>query len=152
MGDVVKTIYQAVESVVQTELSFTAAANRMRYVIDPSKNDFKTIKDAYGILRLDAEPAAGVNRSYTMDHAYQVLLTGRVVNKLQGDQEVQEVLHILYNRSDTVLKALINKKLGLSTTVLNVFNQAWLAPEIFDENRLVLLRTAFTIKFREPLN
>lgn len=151
MGTVVKEIFEAVETVIQTELGFTAAANRLRHIIEFEKNDFRTIEDAYGLLRGTAEPVTGVNRSYTMDHGYQLLLTGRVISR-SDDQAIQEVLHTLYDRADTVLKALINQKAGLATKVLNIFGQTWPDPEVFDENKLVLLRTGFIIKFREPLN
>ncbi len=149
MGTVVKDIFDGVESTVQTALSFTAA-NKLRHVFDLSMNEFRTIKDSYGLVRQTGSEVSGVTRVYTMDHDYQLILTARVIKRMDDD-DVQEAIDLLYNRADEVYKALINTKAGVPSKVLAVFGQSWGEPELLDENSLVLLRVGFTIKFRQAL-
>jgi hypothetical protein len=142
--NVVEQIRDALLLEVADELG--AGWDALRFTLNPEQADFRNVKNSYGVRFGSAEPASTVTRTYTLDHSFEILLTDRVI-KRQNDDEVLEAEERLYDKMDDIFRRLYNRKLGLPSIVLNVFDARMDAPEVLDNNAVLLIGSV-TIKWR----
>lgn len=124
---------------------------RLMDVYDVRKNVDRVARKGYGMRPLDgATPDSQVNRYYTMDQRFEVVLTD-VISRGDTDAELNASIGNLYDKSDEIFKAMIATKVGYPSAVLNCFSPSVSAPEILGEG-VVILRLQFTVKYRSALN
>jgi hypothetical protein len=99
---------------------------------------------------LDASPTQGVNRTYNMDHRFELIL-GDTIARAENDSQHLTSLQTMYDAADEIFKDLVQTKIGLPTLVLNVFDPSLSEPELLDENKIVILRMQLTVKYRSSL-
>lgn len=146
--NIVEQIHDAIKSTTASVLG--AGWVEMRRVFDPSQNDTRTAGMAYGVLHGSASGAAGVQRYYTMDHQFAVVLSRSVVER-QDDTEHQAVINEMYDVADDLLVEVFLKKLGLPSIVIIVDNPSISEPQIL-ENGTVIMRVGFNVKYRNAVN
>jgi hypothetical protein len=122
----------------------------LRHVFNLINNDIRSGRLAYGVRSLAGNSAEGVNRVYTMDHGFEIILTDTIA-RADSDAQRQTAIATMYDKADAIFKAIVQTKVNLPTTVLNVFNPTLLEPEFFDDEKMVALRMQVTIKYRSSL-
>jgi uncharacterized protein (DUF111 family) len=147
MSAIVNSIFDAIKSEVSTAVG--AGWVELRRVLEPEKNDFRTMERGYGVRHGSAFNAAGVTRVYTLDHGFAVILTRRVVSR-NDDEEMQEAINDLYDKADEVLKRVFLTKLGLPSLVLNVDTPEIDAPIVLESGG-VYIEVRFNVKYRQAI-
>ena len=123
----------------------------LQFIYDIEKNTLRGARLAYGIRPLNAFTAEGVTRVYTLDHEFEVILTDTFARG-DNDSQREASLNTMYDKSDEIFKELVNKKINLANFVLNLFNPSISEPEFLDDNKFIILRFQFTVKYRSALN
>lgn len=150
MSATVKNILDAWRSTSATSLG--AGYQLLAHVYDVSKNNIRQARLAYGVRPLKADPVTTVNRTYTLDQTFEIILTDTVARAADTDAQVTTVLETMYNKADEIFKLAVNTHLALPTQVLNVFDPRLLEPEIIDgETKVVVFRMQATVKHRSSL-
>lgn len=150
MADIVGTIIANAKSTIATTLGGTY--RELKYVYDPSRNDINSAKLAYGVVPGAASTGEGqALRAYTLDQAFQVVLTDIIARDDEGDGQRTTALLTMYNKADEIFKALVNTKMGTPTYVLAVSNPALSEPEFLSNNKIIVLRLFLNVKYRSAL-
>lgn len=124
---------------------------RLPYVFDVSKNNSTRAKLAYGVRALDASPADGVNRCYTLDHRFELILTDTIARG-NDDSLIETSIGTLFDKSDEMFKALVHTKISLPLVVLNISSPSLLPPELYEKEKIVAVRMQFNVSYRSALN
>lgn len=149
MATTVSDIITQVKSIAAAELG--ATYQELRYVYDVSGNDIRAGKLAYGVRPLEAETVAGVTREYTLNHRFELILTDTIA-RANSDEDAQAALGTMYNKADEIFRDMVKSKINLASVVLGVFEPSMSEPEFFNEQKLVVLRMQFTVRYRAALN
>lgn len=149
MSTYVSQIITQTLSVISTELGSTY--QQLRYVYDLDKNDYRGRYLAYGVRPLDAVSAESIVRNYTLDQGFEVILTDTIA-RTDSDSQITTSLGTMYNKADEIFKALVNTKINLASFVLNVFDPSLNEPEYFDDQKYVVLRMQYKVKYRSQLD
>lgn len=137
-------------SVIATELG--ATYHQLADVYDVRKNDARAATKGYGMRPLEGvTPDQQVNRSYTMDQRFEVVLTD-IIARGATDSELTATIGTMYNQADEIFKAMIATKVGYPAAVLNCFSPSISAPEILGDVGIVAVRLQFTVKYRSALD
>lgn len=149
MASLVTDILTNIKSVMATTLGGTY--QEIPYVYDLSKNNDRTAELGYSARVLDGTPASGVNRVYTMDHRFELILTHSIVRGGSQDTNITTAITTMHNKADEIFKAMIHTKISLSSTVLDISVPTFSEPEIFERQKIVALRFQVTVKYRSAL-
>jgi hypothetical protein len=123
----------------------------LQYIYDIEKNTVRGARLAYGVRPLAADTAESVTRVYTLDQAFEIILTDTFARG-DNDSQRETALNIMYDKSDEIFKELVNHKINLANFVLNIFNASLLEPEFLDDNKFIILRMQYLVKYRSALN
>jgi hypothetical protein len=148
MATIVQDIIDNSKSLALTILGPTYKELRFVYSVD--KNDIRSAEKAYSVRPLDASEADSTVRVYTVDHRFELVLTD-TIGRSDDDSQRTDALNTMYDMVDEIFKEFINKKLNLAATVLNVFGPNISEPEFVLDNKLVILRMQYTVKYRSAL-
>lgn len=128
-----------------------ASWKRLMDVYDVRKNVERVASKGYGMRPLEGvTPTEQVNRYYTLDQRFEVVLTD-VITRGDTDTQMSTAIGTLYDKADEIFKAMIATKVGYPSAVLNCFSPYVSAPEILGEG-VVIVRLQFTVKYRSALN
>ena len=147
MANLAGTIRDAIDSTVGTTVGATYQS--LRRVYSPEENDFRNIAKAYGVRFGSASPVDQILNAYTVDHDFDVLITGRAVNR-QDDADIQTTLTEIYDQIDDITVELTRTKIGLPLIVMTVGVPTISAPEFF-ENEVVLITATYAVRYRQAL-
>ena len=148
MSNLVEQIIEAAELEVKKETAYS----ELKYVYDLEKNDDLKNSSRFGVRPLEAPQVAGLNKVYTVDQVFNVVLVTAYKNKPQDDIDLRQSIKELYNKMDEVIKAFHLNKLGLNSIVLSINLSSINEPEIFEENKIVALSADFIIKYRNTVD
>ena len=148
MANTVKDILTQSRLVASTELG--ATYQRLMFVFDLSKLNTYAAKLAFGFRSLSAVPNETVTKSFTQDQEFELILVDTIANT-SNDTDREESLDVMYDKQDEIMKQMILTKINLSGVVLNVSQPSISEPEFFDDNKIVALRTQYTVKYRSLL-
>lgn len=148
MANIVEQIITGVKAVAVAQLGSTY--REIPFVYEVEKNNVRTAHLGYGLRPLAADFTTSVNRSYALDHRFELILTNSVARTDSNAQHLT-ALNTMYDQADEIFKDLVQTKVGLPTLVLNVFDPSLSEPELLDENKIVILRMQFTVKYRSSL-
>lgn len=148
MATTVADILTESRSIASTTLG--ATWQRLQFIFDVTKLNERTGKQAFGIRPLGAVPNETVTKSFTQDHDFELILSDTFARG-QSDIQREEVLDVMYDRQDEIMQQMVLTKINLSSTVMNVSQPTISEPEFFDDNKLVVLRTQYTVKYRSLL-
>lgn len=123
---------------------------RLKYIYDVTRLDIRTGKEAFGFRPLGAVPTDTVTKSFTFDQDFELVLTDTIARG-EGDIQREDAIDNLYDQSDEVMKQMMLTKINLSNFVLSVTQPGMSEPELFDDNKLVVLRTQYVVKYRSLL-
>lgn len=124
--------------------------HELPYVHNVGANNFRTAKLAYGVRPMDASPTSSVNRVYTMDHRFEMVLTDSIA-RAADDSQIETTLGVLYGVADTIFKAMVNTAINLPSVVLMVSQPSLSEPEMYEKEKFVALRMQFVVKYRSTL-
>lgn len=127
-----------------------AGASKIRYLYDLSKNDSRTPAKGYGVKVLSGVPTDTLTKSFTIDQDFELILADTIA-RTHDDEQREEVIDRLFDRADDIAVTATNTKVNLSSIVIDVSAPSYGEPEFFDENKIVALRTQFTVKYRRNL-
>lgn len=149
MIDTMRDIRDAMESEIAAELG--ATYSKLAYVVDVSKNSFRTNNNRYGVRALVASEVPGVTKNVHITQSFEVVLSKGYLESKIDDTEL--ITKSLDNRSNLlgIYKRFVNTKAGLPGTVLNVTNLQVDEPEILDEEKVVVQRATMDITYRFSL-
>lgn len=148
MANTVQQIIAQVKSLCASTLG--AEYQELRRVHEVEKNSFRDAKLAYGVRPLGAVNAETVTRSYTLDHTFELILTSNVARN-DDDSQHEDVMETLFDNADEMFKAMVNTKLSLPLVVMSVQEPGISDPEILDDQKVVVLRMQFVVKYRSNL-
>jgi len=149
MANTVEQILTQTKSIITNALG--ADYQELRYIYDIEKNNLREARLAYGVHPLDAASADTVTCYYTLDHSFEIILTDTFA---RGDSDAQRetALNTMYNKADEIFKDMVSRKVNLPTLVLNVFEPGLGNPEFLDDNKFIVLRMGYSIKYRSRLD
>jgi len=148
MATIVQNIITEAESLAATTLGGTY--QRLEFIYDVGKNNVRNAALAYGVRPLAAIPAETINKVYTLDHDFELVLTDTIARAV-SDDERRTALNTMYDKADEIFKAMVNTKINLASTVLLVSSPSLSEPEFLDDHKFVILRMQFTVKYRSAL-
>lgn len=150
MATIVSQIITAAKAQIATTLG--ATYSELAFEIDLEKNNFRSNDKRYGFIPLEAaNNETSINRYYTLDHRFNLILTQQADIR-QSDADLRAVREDLYDKMDELFQAFILTKLGLSSIIMLIDSPEIEAPEYLEDNRLVVLRGTITIKYRQSIN
>lgn len=148
MSNIVEQICDAFESSISTQLGVTY--KELKYKFDVAENNFKINKKRYGVIPSSGETFSGITCNYTMSQDFEVILTDDFVNRL-GDSGQRSAMFGLYDQMDKIFKELYTQKAGIPNIIILVESMTLEEPEFLEDN-IVVLRSIFTVQYRQPLN
>lgn len=146
MAAIVSDIISGSRTVIANALGAGWQTLRHWYT-SPELNDIRSAKQAYNVRPLGAISVDGVNRYYTVDQTFEVILTDTMA-RIGSDTELETALLTLYNKADEIFKAMHNSKVNGTAGVLLVAEPSLSEPEFFNDNKLILLRLQYVVKYR----
>ncbi len=149
MATIVSQIITNAEALAAT--TFGATYQRLKFVYEVTKNDVRGATLAYGIRPLSAIPVDGITRTYTVDHTFELVLMDTTARDL-SDDERRAALNTMYDKADEYFKALVSTKLSLANLVWVVQSPSMSEPEVYPDQKFVVLRMQFVVKYRSSLS
>lgn len=149
MTNLVEQINDGIESRISTVLG--ATFTKLDYVFDVERNQSKKNNKRYASRPLSATTVATINRAFTLDHDFEIILTQDYKEKNKTDLEQQQATMDLFSRMDDIYKDLYNTKIGLPSIVLNIPVISIAEPEYIEEHHIVVLRGIVVVKYRNNL-
>ena len=148
MATIVQNIIANAKSTAATVCG--ADYKELRFVYAVDKNDIRSAEKGYGIRPLPAVPAESITKHYTLDHQFELVLTD-TIGRSDDDSQRTDALNTMYDKADEFFKSIVNTKLNLAATILNISEPSISEPEFVLDNKLVILRMQFTVKYRSAL-
>jgi hypothetical protein len=145
MTNIVEQINDAFEGLISTTLGVDY--QELDYKWSVESNNFRQNSKRYAVVPSSAGTVSGIIRNYTLDHDFQVILTDNYISSNNNDDAKQTAVFLLYENLDDIIKEVFNKKLGLPSIVLGI-GALTMDDVEFLEEKVVVLRALFTIKYR----
>ena len=145
MADIVKRIRDEAEDIAEATLG--SGYQKLRHVFNVEKNDLRNTRLGFRVRPLGAIPATTVTKTYTLDHDFELVLTDYAA-RTDNDLQRIESLDVMYDKADEIFKDYINSKINLADIVLLVDSPTLLEPEFVNDNKVIVLRMQFTVKWR----
>lgn len=146
MATIVQDIISHLESETATILG--VSFSKLSHVLDVGKNKFKGSNKRYGVRPLGMVQNDDINRAYTVDQTFEVIITnGYKSSKLISDMdqqtkgiELQQYGHDIFLRLKTTN--------GLAD-IKQIFNMDMGEPEHDEDNKVVIVRMSFSVKYHQ---
>lgn len=140
----------------QIESVIPSSYIRLKHVIDPTQNTFRGNNERYGVAPLESFPAPGTTCHVTKDQSFKLALTnGYAANRQNDDVQVDKSLD-LYTVMDTLERHLLKVRGGAAnitlSEVINVFEFPTPAPTYLEEDKVVVLETTVTVRYRKRID
>lgn len=142
---IVSDIQDALKAQVATLLGADWHELTHRHVLE--KNADRIRSNGYGVLALGAFSVSGVTNYYTVQHTFEVILTGTIPSSVD-DSDRETVLKTLFDKADIIFKNTLGGKLSLPATILVINNPEISQPEIFETEAFVALRFRMDVTYR----
>lgn len=148
MANTVKDIIDNSRTVMINTLALSGDTwQQLRNFYDIEKNDIRSAAKAFGIKPLSAAPENTVTNFYTVDHTFEIILTD-TITRVEGDSERETALTEIYNQLDEIFKQLQNSKINGTANVLLVSQPSISEPEFLDDNKFLVVRAQYVVKYR----
>lgn len=142
-------IIDDLRSQVAAELALSGDTwNRLAYIYEVDKNDFRSNFRGYGVRSLGAIEQDLIARQIDVLHSFEVLLVKDIVER-SSDELVQDDIKELQDRSEEIYKKLLYTQIGGKARQVNNLELA--EPEINIENNIVVQRFTFDVRYRIKL-
>lgn len=149
MANIVQNIMTNIEASAVTILG--ASYQKLLFTSDVSKNDSRHIALAYGVRPLSAASSISITRAYTLDHTFELILTDLVARYI-SDAEKAIIINIMYDKCDQLFVSMVNSKLSLPASVLSVSSPSISEPEFLEDQKFVVFRMQFVVKYRSLIS
>jgi len=144
VGDIVD------ESKALAVTTFGVTYHELNHIYDLTKNNIRLQKLGFAIRPLSADSVDSILKNYTLDHIFELILTDTTVRN-DDDAVTETKFNTMFEKGHDFFKALVNTKINLATSVLNIQEPAFGEPEILPEVKLLVLRMQYTVKYRIAL-
>lgn len=148
--NIVEQINDGITTVVTSSLG--VGYSELSYLIDVEKNNYKSNAKRYGVRPLGANTVDSITRVYTVDHTFQIVLTHDYFSNPSNDQDQRDKTFLLFDKLDEIMKNLFINKAGLPSIVLNIDSVSIIQPEYIEDDKVVILRADFNVKYRQAVN
>lgn len=149
MANIVENIMTNIEASAVTILG--ASYQKLLFTSDVSKNDSRHIALGYGVRPLSAASSISITRAYTLDHTFELILTDLVARYI-SDAEKAIIINIMYDKCDQLFISMVNSKLSLPSSVLSVSSPSIAEPEFLEDQKFVVFRMQFVVKYRSLIS
>jgi hypothetical protein len=143
VSDLVKTIRQGFESIVQETLGPDWSELQYKYTIE--KNP-KNTRKRYGVVVQDGTPTDGAIGWVTVNRTFNLTLADEHVN-VAGDENAQIVQDKLEDLHENIYVAAKGKKLGVPNQVLNVTISS-IGEPFLDVDGTMFMTFGYTVTYR----
>lgn len=144
----------AIQIVTQSEtLAATVLGGswkKLLFVFDLTENTERVAYKGYAVRPLEAGNAPTVNRSYMLNHRFELILTNTFARR-ESDAEVFTSLSTLYDYADQIYRQFETTKVNLGTTVSLVTNPSISEPEILLDRGMIVLRMQYQVMYRNSI-
>ena len=130
--------------------TFGSSYQELRNIYDLSKNNIRDLRLGYALRPLGAIDVEGITKNYTMDHGFELILTDTTTRN-ESDAQKELAFNTMFERGHEFFTALVNTKISLPSSVLNVFAPTFFEPETLPESKGLVLRLQYTVKYRVAL-
>lgn len=149
MIDSMRDIRDSMLTEIAAELG--ASYVQLPYVENVEKNNFRNSNDRYGVRALEASQVPGVTKYPTFTQSFEVILTkGYIESNLDDTPQVTKSYDNRENLLD-IYKRLVNNRVGIPATVLNVTDLVVSSPEYLEDDKVVVQRATMNITYRFSL-
>ena len=148
-NEVVKNIID--NSKTQAIAVLPSTYKELRYIHSVENNDIRNATNGFAVRPLGASTAESVLKTYTLDHEFELILTNTDPRRL-NDSQIEDALDDMYDQADDVFVKFVNSNLALPGIVLRVSDPTISEPELLNEEKLIVLRMQYTVKYRSPTN
>lgn len=148
MANIVQQIREKLDEKVRTATGLLVT-DRLRFIFDVEKNDSRTVDDGFGVRYLGGFSASTVNKFYTIDQSFEIILTKRIPRQ-QDDDDALGSFNTLFDRADLIFKEILDTQIDLSFVLL-VSEPSMDEPEILQDGSYAVLRLQVTVKYRQSL-
>lgn len=125
---------------------------KLEYIREIEKNSTNTKAKGYGALVGPGEPAEeGVNRSYTFEQVFTVVLCEGVERK-KNERDQETAALTLATAMDAIYKQFQQYRLGLPSLVIQIKTPSLDEREITEDGGTVILRANFPVVYRQAFN
>lgn len=121
------------------------------YVVDVTKNNYKSNTKRYGVRALTATEVSSVTKFVTQLQSFEIILTDSYYQSKLDDSNAVQTAHSLQDSILDIYKDLINTKAGEPGFVMNVTNLIINEPEYIEESKVVLIRAQVAVLHRVSL-
>lgn len=149
MSTIVQNILTQTKSIASTTLG--ATYQEIPFVYELERNDIRRAALGYGVRPLNADTTEGLVKAYTLDHNFEFIFTDAWARAGNSDSQIESAFNTMFNQCDEIFKALLNSKINLPSTVLNVQDPSISEPELLNDNKLAVLRMQYVVKYRSNL-
>ena len=147
MANIVKDIVENSRTMISGVLGVDW--QELRYFYGVENNDERSAKKGFNVIPLGASSVETVLKFYTLDQTFELVLVDTVTRD-EGDTEKEVVLFEMYNQADEIFIKLVNSKVNGLASVLLVAEPSISTPEFLDDNKFVVLRMQYVVKYRSP--
>ena len=148
MANNVQLITEGILSQMATTLDSSWQA--LDYFYRPDKNHKRTKKKGYGCYPSGASSEDGLNRFYTMNMGFNLMLMNEYGHRTASTNNMA-VTYLLHDKMDEIIKQLYLTKISLSATVIIVDGVSFDEPEILDQEHSIILNAAINVKYRNQI-
>ena len=146
------TVMEDLKNSINTRLAaLFPTFQELDYVEEVENNNWNQIEKGYGTRALTANEIDGVNKRYTVNQVYEVILTERYLHSSTDETHLQSTSFDLRSKCLDIYKDMINTKAGLPSEVMNVHTVLIDEPEVETESKVIIQRMEFSIIYRITL-
>ncbi len=145
MSAIVKTMRDNFETLIDTTLPTAWKVLKDKYDID--NNHLNNSSKRFGVKVGSGTGSITITKNYSVDRAFELTL----LNKYTLSSSIESIIDILEDALDDITKAAIHNKLGTPQTVLNVELLSIEDIDIDTEDKSVILRAVYNVKYRNSL-
>jgi hypothetical protein len=144
-GDVSKQIKDNIALIIE---NIYPTLNKLKYLEDIDKNDWRRIKDSYGVRLLGLIETDEIIGGETLDRTYEIILATRFINKGSTDDAQVSAKETLIERLELIRRKLERTKAGNFKNVRDVRNYVESEAEFIEDDSVVLIRAEFDVNFK----
>lgn len=148
MSTIAKDIREGIEAVVLSNLD--ASYQLLNYKFDVGQNDFRANRKGYAVVQQEAFRIAGTTRAITKERRYEIILVDNFKNRV-NDNPAQAVIDELEDKISEINRDLHLSKAGVASVLVVNFDEL-VAPEIDNQNNIVIMRNNVLVQYREVIN
>lgn len=130
--------------------TFLTGYGELKYKYNVEDNQFKGSTKKYGVLSGDIDQTDGTTCFLTLDQNFEVIITDSYTSINSNDNSKDSVVKALQDLGVEFYREVVNTKANRPDIVM-IISEFSSSIEELDEDKVIVNRMNFTIKYRKPL-